>query len=557
MTATAVAVVRSDTKGAFVAPLFFMSLALAALGSRHGIVALWAGSALAMALAGISAARTAARWSWLMSCVVAYVALVVSSTLVLGPFYSPAGLYHPLLLLVAFLAVRRLGDRAERAAVVAVIAFAMILALWGAGEVGMQLESRARAFLETPATFAAVVNLALAPILAAILMGARGWPLVMLAMVLATGLFSADSRGGLAAMGAGCVVAVILANRAARPRLRSFLVALGILAAGWTGAHALRSVPSDTVPPAAPSAADRAASSMSRLELFALSFSAWKEQPALGTGYLSYRYTLEQGRARVPSYGAENETWFVHNDYLQTLQELGPAGLLAFAGFTLLAPILAYRRLRTLPANARPGIVVATSGLATMAVHALVDFPFYVPLCLLLYGVLLGTLDRRLQGASATQTDSTDASWHRIARAGIVTVAMIMLLRPVVAEAASARGLQALAAGHGQVAAFWLGVAQRVDAQDWRYHWQAGQFWDSQAAESGRPEAAKLAVDAYQAGLTANPLEVKSLLGLISAHRRHRALLAAPADETTLRAWAGQAAKLAPLHPGVRELASE
>jgi hypothetical protein len=510
-----------------------------------------------MALAGISTARTAVRWSWLVICVVAYVALVVLSALVLGPFYSPAGLYHPLLLLVGFLAVRMLGDRAERAAIVAALAFAMILALWGAGRVGLQLESRAQAFLETPATFAAVLNLTLVPIVAAILLGARRWPLVMLAVVVATGLFAADSRGGLAAMGAGCVIAVVLAHRAGRLRLQAVLVALGILAAGWSGAHVLRSVPSESVPTAAPSAAERAASSTSRLELFALSLAAWKEQPVLGTGYLSYRYTLEQGRVRVPSYGAENETWFVHNDYLQTLQELGPLGLLAFAGFTLLPPILAYRKLPALKMDDRLGVVAAAAGIATMSVHALVDFPFYVPLCLLLYAALLGALDRRLQGVPVAQAARAASPWRRIARAGVITVAAIALLRPVVAEAASAWGLRAWAAGQGQVAAFWLGVAQRVDAQDWRYHWLAGQFWDAQATASGRRAAAKLAVDAYQAGLTANPLEVKNLLGLISAHQRHQKLLASPADEATLRAWAGQAAALAPLHPGVQGLASK
>jgi hypothetical protein len=191
-----------------------------------------------------------------------------------------------------------------------------------------------------------------------------------------------------------------------------------------------------------------------------------------------------------------------------------------------------------------------------MAVHALVDFPFYVPLCLLLYGALLGALDRRLcPAAPRSQVAGGSGPSLRAVRAGVATIASLVLLRPVVAEAASAWGSQAWAAGQGQVAAFWLGIAQRVDARDWRYHWQAGQFWDAQAVESGKREAAQLAVDAYQAGLTANPLEVKNLLGLIAAHRRHRELLASAADEKTLRAWAARALVLAPLHPGVRGLA--
>jgi hypothetical protein len=142
--------------------------------------------------------------------------------------------------------------------------------------------------------------------------------------------------------------------------------------------------------------------------------------------------------------------------------------------------------------------------------------------------------------------------WYRPARAAALAIGAVILLRPVLAEAAAAWGLRKSTAGEGQSAAFWLGAAQRLDPAEWRYHWYAGQFWDAQAAQSGKREAARLAAEAYATGFDANPLEVRNLLGKIAVHRRHHGLLDSPADPRTLQDWLAQAALLAPLNPAVR-----
>ncbi|MGH8637936.1 MAG: hypothetical protein ACREUZ_12455, partial [Burkholderiales bacterium] len=212
-----------------------------------------------------------------------------------------------------------------------------------------------------------------------------------------------------------------------------------------------------------------------------------------------------------------------------------------------------YWRLPSVAIEQRPIVVAGAAAVSTMSVHALVDFPFYVPICLLLYGAWLGALDRRLE----TIVRNPILQWRsspllRVARAGALTLVVIALLRPVAAEAAAEWGLRKSAAGDGQIAAFWLGTAQRIEPKDWRYHWYAGRFWDAQAMQSGRREAAMLAAEAFDAGFEANPLEVKNLLGKISVHRRHRQLLDEPADDVTLRKWLAQALALAPMNPDVR-----
>lgn len=534
-------------KGSLIAPLFFLALVLAGLGSRLGAVSPWASAVLALAAVYWAGATHRASFSWLSLPVLGYGLLVALNTLLLSPAYTPAGLYNPALLILAFLVAHTLVDRAEKAAAFATLILATILAAWGLFQVGLSGVSRAHAFLETPATYAAIINLLLVPVLALVLLGKRG-ALPLVSAMLAAALFAALSRGGFLALAAGLGFTAICARRARLLKPRAFALTLAVLAAGWIIATGLGALPSSQTAP--PSVEARAQSSVSRLELYAQSWAALRERPVTGTGYLTFRYTLEQHRAQVPSYGMTSETWFVHNDYLQTLQELGPLGLLAFLGLTLFPPLLAYRRIPDLAMEQRRPVVAVAAALAAMSVHGLVDFPFFVPICLLLYGALLGALDLRLR--TPTTANEVTLKWRtspllRIARGGALTLIAVVLLRPVAAEAAAEWGLRKAAAGEGQVAAFWLGAAQRIEPGDWRYHWYAGQFWDAQAAESGKPEAARLAADAYAAGFATNPLEVKNLLGMISVHRRHRKLLRDPADPATLQQWVEQARALAPL----------
>lgn len=537
-------------KGSLIAPLFFLALAFACLGSRLGAVAPWAAAALALAAAGWAGTETRRGLTWFSLPIFAYGALVALNATLLSPAYTPAGLYHPLLLVGAFVAARSLTDRAEQAAARAALALGLALAVWGLAQIWPIGMARAQAFFETPATYATFLNLLLVPILASVLLGKRSVGLCAVALVLAAAVFAAGSRGGLLALGAGFGAAAILAMRTQLLRARPAGVAIALLAAGGIAATALRALPApETV--AAPSTTARAESSLSRLELYALSRDAWREHPFAGTGYLTFRYALEQGRSKVPSYGEANETWFVHNDYLQTLQELGPFGLLAFLGMTVLPPMFAWRRMASLTEGKVLPVVASVAGLAAMSVHALVDFPFFVPACLLLYGAWFGVLERRMGGEAAMPTGGA-RPWHRPVRAAALAIAALILLRPLVAEAAAEWGLRQSAAGEAQSAALWLGAAQRLDPAEWRYHWYAGQFWDAQAAQSGNREAARLAAEAYGAGFAANSLEVRNLLGKISVHRRHRGLLDSPADPHTLQDWLALAAALAPLNPAVR-----
>src|SRR5258708_12579458 len=118
-----------------------------------------------------------------------------------------------------------------------------------------------------------------------------------------------------------------------------------------------------------------------RLELYALAWQSAMEHLCCGVGYLGFRMILEAGRALVPSYGETHITYFVHNDYLQVLLELGTPGLLALIAVVLLPFIIA---LRAMPARHEDRRIIAAAirPLAPTAPHAMRDFPLHVPLYL-------------------------------------------------------------------------------------------------------------------------------------------------------------------------------
>ena len=545
-------------KGGYAAPLLFLSLAVAAIASRHGNVTPAMAAIVLLALTAICASGARIAFTPLAVAVAAYGGIIAVHTLALSPAYTAAGLLHPLLLVAGFVAGRRMAFDLRGNGTLALCAYLVALAIWGLVQIGPLGLGRAYAVFETPATYGATINFALIGVFALLLAKGGSYWLIAVAVLWAAASFAAESRGAWLALAIGFATAVLLSHRVQPLRWHRIGLLIAIVAAGWLFALAVRMAPwPDALAveraQSPPTEAARIDSTQSRLELYAASWKAWRTQPLSGTGYLTFRYVLEQSRAEIPSYGVASETWAVHNDYLQSLQEVGPAGALALLAVVSLPLLLCYRRSPSLSEEDRVAAVATSAAIAGMAAHAMVDFPFHVPVTLVLYGVFLGTLDRLLfpghEDARARAPEPPP--WLRAARAALLTVVVLAAFRPLVAEAAAEWGMRRFQQGDAQSAALWLGIARRVEPADWRYHWYAGQFWDAQASVSRKPEAARLAVEAFDTGLRANPFEVRNLLGTISAHRRYRDLLEPNAQAADFRAWLQLAARLAPLDPAV------
>jgi hypothetical protein len=143
-------------------------------------------------------------------------------------------------------------------------------------------------------------------------------------------------------------------------------------------------------------------------------------------------------------------------------------------------------------------VVGVSAAIAATATHALVDYPFYVPACLLLFGAAVGVLDSQLPGFKE--------EIHKVPKAIVTALCLWVLVTPVVAEAASAYAQRQWRRSDSESAAYWFEFARRVTPRDWRYHWYAGQFWQA-VSLGGNPRAAELAEAAFAAGRAANSRE--------------------------------------------------
>jgi O-antigen ligase len=532
----------------------FLALALAAYGSSYASTLVWLAALLALVwstryLEGESNSRT----TILAFCIGGLALWILLSHYVLTPPSTAHAPYHAAFLAAGFLFGRRAGAADVALVFRIVLTLAVLASVWGLWQYLTQPDGRGQSVFNTPAAFAAALNLLLVPGLLIVVLGRGPWPLIAALVLPAAALVATQSRGGWLALLAGVLVASLLVRRAhLRLQARPIAIMLALLALGWLIAQAAGSwsggahLPADYTPQAA---------SVSRLELYHFALASLAPSTLVtGLGFHGFYYLLEAGRAAVPSYTV-GMTYFVHNDYLQMLLELGVPGLLGLLLLALLPAALAWRALPRLPEDDRAAAVAITAGLASMAAHALVDFPFYIPYCLLLYGVGVGMLDRML-AVTAAPADIVPAAprgpLRRAASAAAATLIVWLLGAPAAAEAASAYGQHQWLHARAQSAAFWFEAARRIDPRDWRYHWYAGQFWLAQASRLADPQAAALADRAFAAGLAANPREIRNLYDRMFLHRRFRSLLASPADAATMRAWADRALQMAPLDPAVR-----
>lgn len=505
---------------------------------------------MSLACFGLALRETwSTRWTFtpLAVAVWVYGGWTILHTAFLSRTYSAAGLFDPMFLLAGF-ALGRSADERQRARCYGAFAFLIgALAIWSVLQLALG-EKRGHALFEAASTHATVVNAALAPVLVAIVLFGSNWRLKVLGAILFAGLCATGSRGGFLALAGAMAVTWIWVHRASwrwgSIGLIALLFGCGAIAVALAGAFGIWD--GRLAEPAG--ALANLDSARSRLELYEL---AWSTSTfGVGIGYLGFRYVLEIGRAQVPSYSDNSFTYFVHNDYLQTLLELGSPGLVALLAMVLLAVRAGVRAARATEKERHESTAVL-AGVLTIALHAAVDFPLHLPLSLLLFGFGLGMLDRLSEPDARRDLPAGQA--QRLVTLVLALGLTALLARSVIGEAASTYAARKWLVGETRAAAYGFELARRIDGRDWRHHLYAGQFWFAQAADNKEPEQARLADAAFAAAMAANPLEPTSVLGRVHTQVTYRSILTSPAPAPLVRAWAEQALMLAPLNPEVRK----
>ncbi|MDA8107008.1 MAG: O-antigen ligase family protein [Betaproteobacteria bacterium] len=537
------------------------------LASRDPPLLLLAAAAAAIAVAAWLCAPRRLLRSPIAAAVTAFAVVALGSVWIWGSRYTPAAVYHMGLLVGAYALGRGFAQRGRSGNALAIlVAVALAVSAYGLWQRAWLGAARADAWFETPNLMAAFVNLALAPL--AVLVLLRGPRFLRLAALtgLSAALAATQSRGGaLGLAGAAATTALLLIGGGWRPATRtiaalgaSFALGYGLAMLapqalalkGATVSEAAQVATAEAVSPKA-----RLDSAASRLELYALAANAARARPLAGSGYLDFGRLFDREQARVPSYEPGMATLFVHDDYLQVLLELGLLGLLPFLAFTALPPLLGYFRKAMLQPGSSAGDaygIAVLAGLASMATHALVDFPFYVPGTLAAYGLLLGIADEWLHPAPVSDAPRSPGALARVLRTALAALAAYALAIPAAAEGCAVFARERVQRGDVADAVYWLQVGRNFDPRDWRRHWQLAALLAQQASLLRDPRLAQLAAQAYEAGMRADPGDVHNLLGWLTLERTFGPRLAHPAPRAQLLARMNEAVALAPLDTAVR-----
>lgn len=503
------------------------------------------------------------RISWLGSLLLGFCLLLFTNALCLNPAYHAGGLYFPITLTVAFIVASRCPDWLTRAGfklfcwVITLIAvWALLQGFTGWGFID-EKSVRAQALFATPNTLATALNLGLVPVLAFYLLGhggrgVYGWSLLLFAALLTT-----QSRGGYLGLLSSILFLASFAGQASviaqwrryRAVAFGFLVVLGFFKA--YAALGLTEWNLDSV-----FATLHHGDSAYRWEIYQLAWQGLAEHMWLGIGYFNFGYFFEVHK--VPPLLDWN-TFFVHNDYLQLALETGLLGLGLFLSLIALVYGQLFKFRQQVMIEQRLPVILSATAMTSMLVHALVDYPFYIPVLLAIFGAYLGIINQQLIDMGMAHRLLPKIQGHVFLglRPGFIRNTLVICLMawlglPALAEVSAAYGLARLLHGDAQRGLYWHSLARTLQPRDADYYWREGIIWRDQGVTQLNPELLEKSLAIFNQGLAVNPFEVKILLEKIALYRQYGNLLKQPVTPLELMAWIKQGKNLQPYSDGVQ-----
>ena len=205
-----------------------------------------------------------------------------------------------------------------------------------------------------------------------------------------------------------------------------------------------------------------------------IGFEMWKSSPWVGVGLGNYKLDFLPFKAQflATPRGAAYDFYIAraaqaHNEYVQTLAEVGLLGALAVVGFLLtLAGSLLHRLIQNKNEDDRLDLLLCAAGLAAVVVHALVSFPAHLPASSLAAILVCGIALSPAYGEKATRVFAL-RGWGLkatvVALALIGAVVSVVAVRDLDSNILLNRGIQELQLGQTAQAQTTLEQSIRLD----------------------------------------------------------------------------------------------
>jgi O-antigen ligase len=542
----------SIPKRAF-APFFFITALFCLLQTSRYIdfSFWWLGLCLLIVLAKLQQERSLTL-SWINAALVAFCLLLLTNALYLNPSYYVGGIYFPATLLITFFVascrpiwLMQTGFKIFCAVIALIAVWALVQWLTGWGFLG-EKSARVLALFSGTNTLATTLNLGLMPVLGVYLLGRGGRGVYGLVMLLFAALLTTQSRGGYLGLLSGILFLMTFVGQASivAQWQRYRAVAVGFLAVlvffRLYSGLGLASWSMDAV-----FATLKYGDSSNRWEIYQVAWNGLPEHLWLGIGYYNFGYYFEAHK--VPPF-LDRRIIFVHNDYLQFALETGLLGL----GLFLLLIVAVYGQLfkfrqRTM-AEQRLPLILSAAAITSMLAHALVDYPFYIPVLMAIFGAYLGIINHQLidMGATYWQLPKMPAQALFGLRSSFINNTLLISLLiwlglPVFASVSADYGLYRLQHVDAQRGLYWHGVARILQPRVASYYVREGIIWRNLGLAQTRPDLLEKSNAVFSKGIEVNPFEFNSLLEKIALHRQYGTMLKQPASHQDIMIWINHA----------------
>ena len=468
------------------------------------------------------------------------------------PAYSADALYRPVVFYLSFIFAATRSEGEIKGLFRAGVLLAVLLVLIGFaqfyfGVLRLSINpQRAAGTFITPNSFATAINFALLPMIALAATGRGGGLVLAGALWLFAGLQPTESRGGWIACAAGISLVAAYLGRAGlrvnRVPVRRLLIGLiAVAAIFWASTRIPWPMFSDGAAPFASTLGDTVFSrgSSLRMDIYRVAADLIADRPVWGYGADMFRFLIEANKPPVLDIG--HSFIFVHDDYLQIWLEFGIIGI----GLLGIAAGVAGLRVWRSRGDSLTDPIPLCSGaaLTTVFVHALVDFPLYLPIFLLCTGFCLGALARRFEGERGVVIGV--ARPFPFARAALAFAFLAWLAEPAAAELAGDRALNALLAGRLDSALYWQSVARRLEPRNPAHYWTEGVIWRDQAIDAKDATLAAKADVLFAEGMRNDPYQVANFLERARFRRMHPELFGGR-SESQVDDWTAQALRVRP-----------
>jgi O-antigen ligase len=556
--------VRKVKKRGLIAPFFVISALLCLLPASRSTDFFfgWLGLCLLMALPWLQQERLPAL-SWISAALAGFCGLLFINALYINPVYHAEGIYFPATLLIAFIAasccpawLAQSGFKIFCVFIALIAGWALLQWLTGRGFLG-EMSPRSEGPFATPNTLATALNLGLTPILAYYLLGYGGRNEYGLTLLLFAALLATQSRGGYLGLLAGFLFLLALIGKESvithRQRYRT--IALGFLAvfgffklyaglglSSWSTDNVVRTLTQGD--------------SSGRWEIYQVAWTGLAERLWLGIGYFNFGYYFQIHK--VPPY-LDGHMLFVHNDYLQFALETGLLGLALF--LLLIGAVYGqlFKFRQQVMTEQRLPLILSATAIISMLAHALVDYPFYIPVLVAVFGAYLGIIDRFVidMGAVHWQLPALSKQPLLGMRPGFIGRTLLIGLMawlglPALAVMSADYGLARLQQGDASNGLYWHSVARVLQPREANYYWREGVIWRDQGITRQKSDLLEKSLAVFNKGIEVNAFEVNNLLEKIALHRQYGALLKQPASHQEIMTWINRAKSLQPHSDGIQ-----